>query len=88
MFEYKIYKKYANLQIPEDIQIYDVPITFRDNEEYIHTTESGFQNKKILVLIHGYGWNGVCFYKMLPQLSKNFHIYCIDLLGLGLSSHP
>ena len=55
-------------------------------EESIWTLEMGKQNKTNLVMIHGYGGSGMVFYKMFKRLSEKFHVYCIDLLGMGRSS--
>jgi len=30
----------------------------------------------------------VLYYPMLKQLSKKYKVYCIDMLGMGLSSRP
>ena len=42
----------------------------------------------ILVLIHGYGAGGLIFYRILNDLSKYFHVYTVDLLGMGASGRP
>jgi abhydrolase domain-containing protein 5 len=39
-------------------------------------------------MLHGYGGSSVFYYKMLKELSELYQIYCIDLLGMGLSSRP
>ena len=54
--------------------------------DYIWTLEMGKQNITNLVMIHGYGGSGMVFYKMFKRLSEDFHVYCIDLLGMGRSS--
>lgn len=77
----------SGLKPGKDIHIYDVPIT-HDGQNYIHTIECGKKNKNVLVLMHGYSGSSVLFYPMLKQLSKKYHVYCIDFLGMGLSSRP
>ena len=41
-----------------------------------------------MVLIHGYGGSGVMFWKILKPLAENFHVYLIDIIGMGGSSRP
>jgi len=63
-----------------------VPIFFQGENHYIHTYKSGEGNPETLVLIHGYGGSSLFFYPMLKDLSKKYRVFCIDLLGMGLSS--
>jgi len=57
----------------------------KDNE-YIWTYEFGEDDKPKLVIVHGYGGSGIVFYKMFERLKQHFHVYLIDLLGMGRSS--
>ena len=41
-----------------------------------------------MVLVHGYGAGGAVFFKILKDLSRYFHIYVVDLLGMGCSGRP
>lgn len=41
-----------------------------------------------MVLIHGYGGAAVVFYRIIKDLSDKFHLYLIDILGMGGSSRP
>lgn len=41
-----------------------------------------------MVLTHGYGAGGAIFYRVLNDLSDYFHLYVIDLLGMGASGRP
>lgn len=41
-----------------------------------------------MVLIHGFGGSSLTFYKMLKKLQEFYHVFCIDLIGMGLSSRP
>lgn len=41
-----------------------------------------------MVMIHGYGAGSCVFYRILKDLSLYFHIYLIDLLGMGASGRP
>jgi cardiolipin-specific phospholipase len=38
--------------------------------------------------VHGYGAGGGVFYRVFKDLSLYFHIYVIDLLGMGSSGRP
>jgi pimeloyl-ACP methyl ester carboxylesterase len=52
----------------------------------LYTIEAGWQNKKKFVLIHGFGANSLCFFRLIPFLAKNYHVYAFDLYGMGLST--
>lgn len=41
-----------------------------------------------MVLVHGYGGGGAIFYKLLKDLASYFHVYAVDLLGMGSSGRP
>ena len=74
------------------VQHYEIYDTFfaLENEEvgHIHTIETGYENPETLVLIHGYGSGGVFYYKLIAELRHRFHIYAIDLYGMGSSARP
>jgi len=78
---------FSGLKVYDEIHIFDVPIKFRGTQ-HIHTVRSGSSSSPPLVLIHGYGGSSVTFYKMIKDLSVKFQVFCIDLLGMGLSSRP
>ncbi|STX51375.1 biotin operon repressor and biotin [Legionella busanensis] len=44
------------------------------------------QGSKALVLLHGWGFDQRIWHALLPQLSKNFTCYLIDLPGFGQSN--
>lgn len=72
-----------------DFEIYDSLFVFPNQQVgHLHTIEAGFENKQTLVLIHGYGSSAVFYYKVIQELHKTFHIYAIDLYGMGSSSRP
>lgn len=75
------------MKLDEELEIFDVPIDFMGSN-YMHTIRCGDPKKEPLVLLHGYGGSMILYYKMLKDLSKKFHIYCFDFLGLALSSKP
>ena len=77
----------SGLRPHKDIEIFDVPIKYKGHH-FLHTIKCGDKNKEVLVLIHGYMGALVLFYPILKELSKRFKVYCVDLLGLGLSSRP
>lgn len=84
-FERLILEK-SGLELDKSLHVFDVPIFFQQADHYIHTYLCGEQNTKILVLLHGYGGSSILFYSMLKDLSQKYKVYCIDLLGMGLSS--
>lgn len=52
------------------------------------TYEFGDKQKPVLVLLHGYLGSGLTYYPIFKDLQKDFHVYAIDLLGMGCSSRP
>lgn len=58
----------------------------QEDNEYIWTYEMGDKSKTDLVIVHGYGGSGMIFFKMFKDFAENFHVYFIDLLGMGRSS--
>ncbi len=52
----------------------------------IAAIESGKENKKKLLLLHGWLDNAASFLPLLPSL-KDFHCVAIDIIGHGLSEH-
>jgi len=76
----------SGLKVGKEISVFNVPINYK-GENYIHTIRAGDSNQ-VLTLLHGYGGTGVLFYPILKELSKKYQVYCIDLLGMGLSSRP
>ena len=50
------------------------------------TYEFGDDSKPHIVIVHGYGGSGMIFFKMFKQLAEKFHVYLVDLLGMGRSS--
>jgi pimeloyl-ACP methyl ester carboxylesterase len=41
-----------------------------------------------MVLVHGYGGGGAVFYKLAKDLAQYFHLYLVDLIGMGSSGRP
>ena len=78
---------FSGLKVYDEINIFDVPIKFR-GDQHIHTVRCGLSANPSLVIIHGYGGSSVTFYRMIKDLSQKFQVFCIDLLGMGLSSRP
>lgn len=72
-----------------DYSIYDVDFPMEDNTiGHIHTIESGFKNKPVLVLVHGFGSGAVFYFKVIAELRQHYHIYCLDLFGFCSSGRP
>jgi len=70
-----------------DLHISDVKINYL-GENYIHTVTAGHPDKPNLILLHGYCGSAITYYRMIAQLSKQYNVKCVDLLGTGLSSRP
>lgn len=76
----------AGLKRELDYKIYDVDLP--KCQGHIHTLEAGFENPEVLVLVHGYAACGVFYYKVIKELRDRFHIFAIDMFGMGASSRP
>lgn len=68
-----------------EINVFDVPIIMRGRETFIHTYECGSSSNEKILLLHGYSGSSLHYYKMIPVLAEKFHVYSIDLVGMGLS---
>ena len=77
-----------NFQIPKDLQILDVPFIFRGRWEYMHTFHLGNPKAENLVMLHGLGASGLCFFNLFRALEKKYNIWSFDFLGQGASSRP
>lgn len=86
--EHILLDRYSGLKIGKTINILNVPIVLGGKEENIHTTRSGDDQREDLVLVHGYFVGLVTYYKMLKDLSQHYRVWCLDLIGMGLSSRP
>jgi len=79
----------SRLQPHQELSIFDVPINYQ-GKQFLHTIKcaSQHENSENLVLIHGYSGSSALFYPIIKDLSARFNVYCVDLLGMGLSSRP
>lgn len=84
-YEEKI-MEFVDMKVGVDYKIYDVDLP--QSKGHIHTLEAGFDNKVVLVLVHGYAAAAVFYFKVIKELKDYFHIYSIDLFGLGSSARP
>lgn len=82
----KAIMSFVDMQADKDYKIYDVSLPGVNG--HIHTIEAGFDNKEVLVLVHGYAASAVFYFKVIKALKDHFHIYAIDLFGLGASARP
>ena len=57
---------------------------FKHKNAQIHYLEEG--EGETLILIHGFPTSSWDFAKVFPELIKNYHCVCSDLIGLGRSS--
>jgi len=86
---YELEKKvlaHSGLELDKELFVYDVPINVRGKSYAIHTYRCGDQNKDTLILLHGYCGSNALYYKMLKELSQRFRVFCMDHVGMGLSS--
>ena len=52
------------------------------------TNESSEKPKATLVILHGYPTSSFDYYKVLPELSKNYRVILHDHVGFGFSDKP
>jgi pimeloyl-ACP methyl ester carboxylesterase len=63
-------------------------VRYRGREFKTRTIETGTQNPKKLILIHGVGGHAEAYARNMHRLGEHFHAIAIDLLWHGLSSKP
>lgn len=78
--------KHSGLRVPEEFSVSNVVID--DSGNYIRTMELGDRSKQTMVMMHGYGGSGIMFYKIMKTLAEHYHIYIVDIIGMGGSSRP
>jgi len=61
-------------------------------ENFVHAIEIKRHDIKktlpVLILLHGYGAGSCIFYRNMRDLSEHFHLFIVDLLGMGSSGRP
>lgn len=82
----KAIMSFVDMEYDKDYKIYDVDLPAANG--HIHTIEAGFENKEVVVLVHGYAASAVFYFKVIKELKDHFHVYAIDLFGLGSSARP
>jgi cardiolipin-specific phospholipase len=88
---YELEKKvlaHSGLELDKELFVYDVEITVNGKTYAIHTYRcgDGDENKDTLLLLHGYCGSNLLYFKMLKELSQRFRVFCMDHVGMGLSS--
>ena len=68
-------------------------ITVNDRKLFVIDTSSFFSTEdqvpsKTMVILHGYPTSSYDYYKVLPELSKNYRVILHDHLGFGFSDKP
>lgn len=58
------------------------------NINYVDVGRTDKYSKPPLLLIHGFGASVYHWRYNIPVLARDYHVYAIDLLGLGLSDKP
>ncbi len=66
-------------------RVIDKPV---QEEIQLHTEIFGEEGRQSLVLLHGFGASSYSFSRLIPELSKYFRVYAIDLKGFGKSPKP
>ena len=72
----------------EEYKLYNTQVGEDDEQQYIHCVEVPNNQQPKMVLVHGYGAGGGVFFRVIKDLSKFFHLYVVDLLGMGASGRP
>ena len=62
-----------------------------ESTPYIWTNEvapltKSDEESPTVVFVHGYGGAGLVFVKLMEHLPENYHMYSVDLLGMGRSA--
>lgn len=78
----------SGLNLETELFTQNIPITFQGESHHIHTLICGLENKETLIILHGYAGGSLFFFPTLKDLSQHYKVYCIDHLGMGLSSRP
>jgi pimeloyl-ACP methyl ester carboxylesterase len=63
-------------------------VRYRGRKYKTRTIETGEQNPKKLILIHGIGGHAEAYARNMQRLGERYHAISIDLLWHGLSSKP
>ena len=88
-------EKYCSPLTLKDLYYKDIPIDYHGNS-FLHTLIRGEEdllkpnhnNKKILILLHGYQASSFIFFRIIPLIKNDFIIICPDIIGFGFSSRP
>ena len=54
----------------------------------VFTIDTGGNHENCIVILHGYLSSSYDYYKVLPELSKNYRVIVQDLIGFGFSDKP
>ena len=64
-------------------------IQVNNNRLFVIDTNNGINtSQKSMVILHGYPTSSFDYYKVLPELSKNYRVILHDHLGFGFSNKP
>ena len=64
-------------------------IQVNNNRLFVNDTNNGINtSQKSMVILHGYPTSSFDYYKVLPELSKNYRVILHDHLGFGFSNKP
>ena len=62
--------------------------TVKVQDQNIFYREAGIENKKTIVLLHGFPTSSHMYRELIPRLSEKYHVIAPDYPGFGNSSMP
>lgn len=62
--------------------------TIKVQDQDIFYREAGIENKRTIVLLHGFPTSSHMYRELIPKLSKEYHVIAPDYPGFGNSSMP
>ncbi|MFT5451035.1 MAG: pimeloyl-ACP methyl ester carboxylesterase [Enterobacterales bacterium] len=62
--------------------------TIKVQNQHIFYREAGTENKKTIVLLHGFPTSSHMYRELIPRLSEKYHVIAPDYPGFGNSSMP
>ena len=55
---------------------------------YLHCHATNEPHKPLVILLHGYGGSGICYFTIVKELAEKYDLMLVDLLGMGRSCRP
>ena len=94
ILEKRLLNKFAYPLNNDSLYYENIPISFNNENLYLHTLVYGLKelkenpntHKKVIIMLHGYQGNSLNFYKIIPYIYQKFICICPDIIGMGISS--